>query len=332
VCVEERRSWDRLLTGRFKQGSERGAKRSRTATSRTPSPKGGTDPNPAAATGVERGLDGRLPSAEMRDTTNRGSQGAWVAPPWHGGRLPPAESSPSRAEVVIIGGGLTGCSAAYHLAKLGLRPVLLEADVVGSGASGRTGGIVLEGSAAGPLDQADACGPGLAKLVEREQIACELHLPGCWEIEHRADGQRVLPWTDEGKPVAITGHVPGGTVEPALLTLGIANAALKSGAVIREQARVTHIDSSNQLNVSFARGTIRTDWLLVAANAWTKSLLPDARTASSLTFACAPEPLGKKVLDALELQEGIPFYTADLPYLWGRITSEGRAIFGSGLW
>jgi gamma-glutamylputrescine oxidase len=214
---------------------------------------------------------------------------------------------------------------------LGIRPVLLEADRVASGASGRTGGIVLEGSAVGPLDQADACVPGLAKLVEREQIECELRLPGCWEIEHRDGGTRRLPWIDEGKPVSVTGHVPGGTVEPSRLTLGIANAALRGGSIICERARVTHIDCRNQLMVELDDSQIRTDWLIVAANAWTKSLVPEVHTTSSLTFACATEVLNKKLVEALGLQEGIPFYTVDLPYLWGRITSEGRVIFGSGL-
>jgi len=238
---------------------------------------------------------------------------------------------PSRADVIIIGGGLTGCSAAYHLARLGLRPVLLEADLVASGASGRTGGIVLEGSAAGPLDQANACVPGLAKLVERERIECELRLPGCWEIEHHAGGERRLPWTDQGKPVSVTGHVPGGTVEPSLLTLGIAKAALQAGAMICQRARVTRIGLKDLLTVELADWKIRADWLLVATNAWIKSLLPDVHTGSSLTFACATEVLDKNVIEALGLQEGIPFYTVDLPYLWGRTTSEGRVIFGAGL-
>ena len=266
----------------------------------------------------------------MSDTRTIGSR-AWGAAPWHGGQLRAAESIPSRADVVIVGGGLTGCSAAYHLSRLGIRPVLLEADVVASGASGRTGGIVLEGSAVGPLDRADTCVPGLARLVEREQIECDLRLPGCWEIEHGDGGARRLPWIDEGKPVYITGHVPGGTVEPSLLTLGIANAALRAGSIICEHARVTHIDCRDHLIVELADSQIRTEWVIVAANAWIKALVDGMRTASSLTFACATEVLNKKVVEALGLQEGIPFYTVDLPYLWGRVTSEGRVIFGSGL-
>jgi len=266
----------------------------------------------------------------MTDTRTIGAR-VWGTTPWHGGRIRAGNSIPSRADVVIVGGGLTGCSAAYHLSRLGIRPVLLEADLVASGASGRTGGMVLEGSAVGPLDRADACVPGLASLVERERIECELRLPGCWEIEHRDGGAPTLPWIDEGKPVSVTGHVPGGTVEPSRLTLGIAHAALRAGAVICERARVTHIDCRDHLMVEFADGQIRTDWLIVAANAWIPSLVHEVHTASSLTFACATEMLNEEVLEVLGLREGIPFYTVDLPYLWGRITGEERVIFGSGL-
>jgi len=46
------------------------------------------------------------------------------------------------ADVVIIGGGYTGLSAAIRAIELGLKPVVLEAEEVGFGASGRNGGVV----------------------------------------------------------------------------------------------------------------------------------------------------------------------------------------------
>ena len=48
------------------------------------------------------------------------------------------------ADVVVIGGGVSGLSSAYYLAKAGLDVVVVEKGVVGSEASGRNGGMISE--------------------------------------------------------------------------------------------------------------------------------------------------------------------------------------------
>ncbi len=228
---------------------------------------------------------------------------------------------------------MTGVSAAYHLAKAGIRAVLLEAGLVGDGASGRTGGLVLEGTAAGVLDQVDACVPGLKRLVDESRIECDLSLPGCWEIEHRKTlSAHVLPWSDDGRSIAITRKVSGGVVQPAALTLGIAQAAARLGADIREQSPVSRIALRPEVFLETGGVRITPGHVVVATNAWINATLPDAPPLhSSLTFACATEPLDAPALAAIGLSEGVPFYTTDLPYLWGRTIRDGRAIFGAGL-
>ncbi|MCG2640714.1 MULTISPECIES: NAD(P)/FAD-dependent oxidoreductase [Bradyrhizobium] len=54
----------------------------------------------------------------------------------------PVLSGEHKADVVIIGAGYTGLSAAHHIAKSGLAPVVLEAVRPGWGASGRNGGVI----------------------------------------------------------------------------------------------------------------------------------------------------------------------------------------------
>jgi len=54
---------------------------------------------------------------------------------------------PGRADVAVVGAGLTGLSAAVHLARRGADVVLLEANTVGWGASGRNGGMATTGLA-----------------------------------------------------------------------------------------------------------------------------------------------------------------------------------------
>ncbi len=52
---------------------------------------------------------------------------------------------PAAAEVVVVGGGMLGASAAYHLARAGMRPLVIEANAPASGASGRNAGMALAG-------------------------------------------------------------------------------------------------------------------------------------------------------------------------------------------
>jgi glycine/D-amino acid oxidase-like deaminating enzyme len=216
---------------------------------------------------------------------------------------------------------------------MGIRAVLFEAGLIADGASGRTGGLVLEGTAAGILDRVDVCVPGLRRLVDEEEIDCDLVLLGCWEIEHRKFGpERMLSWSDDGRPVGIARTVSGGVVQPAALTIGIAQAAARLGAIIREQALVTRIIPGPELSLEIGGQRIRPGHIVVATNAWINATLPDTPPLhSSLTFACATEPLDAATLTAIGLGEGVPFYTSDLPYLWGRTTRDGRVIFGAGL-
>ena len=57
----------------------------------------------------------------------------------------PAVALPASADVVVIGAGVVGASAAYRLAHRGVRPLVLEANAPASGASGRNAGMLLQG-------------------------------------------------------------------------------------------------------------------------------------------------------------------------------------------
>ena len=61
----------------------------------------------------------------------------------------PALQGDLETDVCVIGGGIAGCSAALHLAERGLRVVLLESELIGWGASGRSGAQSIVGVACG---------------------------------------------------------------------------------------------------------------------------------------------------------------------------------------
>ena len=276
-----------------------------------------------------RAHDGcRDPSAsdKLRDMNE-----AWGRPPWNVAVTIPTVPLPSETRVVIVGAGFAGLSTAWQLARRGLRPVVLEESCIGAGASGHSGAIALEGTAIGLLDDADHCLDSLAHAVRDAEIACDLVLDGCWEVTHVPPAEHVAPrWRDGDGTLTVSDTVPGGTMDAGKFLAGLARAVLAAGGSIHEGRRVERIDLGPRPSVRTAAGTITADHVVVATNAYLPTLLPlgvDLRPA--LTLAIATAPLDAAARDAVGMR--LPFYTVDLPYLWGRPVHDGSLIVGSGL-
>jgi gamma-glutamylputrescine oxidase len=258
---------------------------------------------------------------------------SWGEPPWRVDAAPATAPPPATCDVAVVGGGFTGLSAAWHLARRGVRVALLEATRIGAGASGRTGGIVLEGTAVGPLDGVEHCLEALAGVVAEAAIDCRLRLPGCRELEHRPQPTGPPPcWRDGDAWLCVAGAVPGGTIDPGALVGGLARAAVAAGASLHECAAVCALDHGHPVRLRTTAGTVAADHVVVALNAWTTTLLDlPIRLDTALTLAVCTEPLPPDAIAALGLADAIPFYTVDLPYLWGRTLHDGRLVLGAGL-
>lgn len=258
---------------------------------------------------------------------------AWGTPPWHVDWHPDTAPPPARCDVAVVGGGFTGLSTAYHLARRGAGVAVLEATTVGAGASGRTGGIVLEGTAAGPLEGVEHCLDALAAVAEEADIDCDLRLPGCRELEHRArPSGGSFSWRDGETWLCIADVVPGGTIDPGGLVGGLARAAAAAGATIHEHARVDALEPGMPVRVRTARDTVLADRVVIALNAYTTTLVDlPVRLDAALTLGVSTAPLDPAAITALGLADGVPFYTLDLPYLWGRLVRDGRLVLGAGL-
>ncbi|MGH7786670.1 MAG: NAD(P)/FAD-dependent oxidoreductase [Candidatus Binatia bacterium] len=243
--------------------------------------------------------------------------------------LPP----PARCDVAVIGGGFTGLSAAYHLARTGCRVALFEAARIGDGASGRTGGLALEGTADGPRPGVEHCLDELAELTTTAGIDCDLDLRGCWEVAHRpervADGP---PWRDGGGWLHVERTVPGGTIDPGALVAGLARAARAAGATIHEEAAVRRLDTGAAPRLYLDGASVDCAHAVVAVNGYLPDLLPlDEPVRAPLTLALCTAPLDAAVLADAGFAARLPFYTVDLPYLWGRWVRGNRLLLGAGL-
>ncbi len=257
----------------------------------------------------------------------------WGEAPWKLALAPRADPPPARCDVAVIGGGFTGLAAAYALAGEGARVALLEATRIGAGASGRSGGIALEGTHLGSLEGVDACLPHLERLLAETQISCDLQLDGCWELVHRPRGAGTRPlWRDGDSELCVEATVAGGTLDPAALLAGLARAAAERGATLHEGARVDRIELAPDLALTVGGRRLRAGCAIVALNAFTAQLLAlETKLAPALTLALCTAPLDAEALAALGLATGRPFYTVDRPYLWGRPLPNGRVVFGGGL-
>lgn len=244
-----------------------------------------------------------------------------------------------RAEVAVIGGGVTGCSCALTLAERGVRVRLHEAREIAGGASGRNGGFALRG-ATPPYDEARRLlGAERARLImeltERsldrmEQLAGDafrrvgsLRLAfddaerAALRREHdalREDGFAV-EWVDalatplDRLYLGAIHHVPDGALQPARWVRRLAAHAAAAGADIRERDSV----QPEELDA---------DVVVVAGDGFTAALLPELAGVVRATRGqvLATEPLPERLYERPHYARGGYDYWHQLP--------DGRLVIG----
>ena len=214
------------------------------------------------------------------------------------------------ADLAIVGGGYTGCSAALEAAKLGLNVVLLEARFCGYGGSGRNVGLVNAGLWLPPdtVEQKLGVGQGekLVKalsqapdlvfdLIKENQIQCEPKRNGTLHCAHSQRGLRDLrlrcaQWQARSAPVKLlereqiselTGSQifhgglmdqRAGTIQPLGYLRGLARAAQAKGAKIFENSPAIQIErKKGSWSVITQNARVTAKTVLFAQNAYTEN-------------------------------------------------------------
>ncbi|MFQ5927445.1 MAG: NAD(P)/FAD-dependent oxidoreductase [Terriglobia bacterium] len=259
---------------------------------------------------------------------------AWGQPPWRIDFEPETRPLPAEVDVAIIGGGFTGLATAAWLRRLAPEKtvVVAEASQLGAGGSGRTGGLALGESAAGALPGLADVLEGFTGILQELAVDCELTLAGVWEIARRhARSDSPIVWQDSGT-LRVADEVAGGTLDPGKLLNGLARAAQRLGASLYPYTPVQHIRFEAPLQLELPQSKLRARQVLFATNAQALELSGLAgRAQPKFTTAVATRPLREDELEALGLGPRKPFYTLDLPYLWGRVLANNGVVFGSGL-
>jgi len=226
----------------------------------------------------------------------------------------PALKGDVRADVCIVGAGYTGLSAALHLAEMGQKVVVLEAQRVGFGASGRNGGQLGSGQrndqhalertlgfdkAKMLWDLAEDAKALVKGLIDKHEIDCHLK-PGVAhlglntremsglhdEADHLTQRYGYAHLTtldkDQGYDLCRSPAYHGGYLDtgaahlhPLRFAIGLAKATLSAGGVIHERSEVIRIDRGAKPVVHTASGSVTCDHVVLAANGYLGDLVPE---------------------------------------------------------
>ncbi len=270
-------------------------------------------------------------------------------------------------DVVIVGGGFTGLSAAVHLAESGADVVLMESHRFGDGASGRNGGQLNTGQRAWPEEMEAEYGFTRAKALFDVAEEAKAHLlefsgthgidieymPGQLSVAHKSRyvdnykahagimaerfGYPHISFMDAKETAERVGSqrffggvrdTGTGHIHPLRLVIGTARVAAVSGAHLYENTPATAIASNGRkVRVTTPFGTVTADKCLIATNAYGGRLEP--------VSAAHIMPIGSFIGATVPLGVGSPVIPGgesvdDSRFVvrYFRKSKDGRLLFG----
>lgn len=208
---------------------------------------------------------------------------------------------PSSSKTVIVGGGIIGCSTAYHLAAMGQEVTLLEKARLTSGSTWHAAGLVGQLRSSANITQLLGYSIDLYKRLEAEtglatgwkmngglRLACNAER---WEEVRRQattarsfglemqlltpqEAQDLWPLMDIGDVVGAAFLPTDGQASPSDITQALARGARTQGAKLIEETPVTRIamDKGRVTGVETPAGTIQCEKLVLCCGQWTRAL------------------------------------------------------------
>jgi glycine/D-amino acid oxidase-like deaminating enzyme len=271
-------------------------------------------------------------------------------------------------DVVIVGGGLTGCATAYALSAAEVKVVLIEADRIGRGGTGAGAGWIADDPGVSFEDLVGALGlrparsawqawhrAGLdfAATLRRLDIKCALEprrsvtvamspeQVGRLKREHKARRDAGLDapllnarllGTDVGLAATLGIRVrDGATIDPYRAALGLAAAAIDRGAQVFEGSPAARIRFTRKAaEVQTPGGAIRAARVIVATG-WPTPLFKALRRHFWFrrTYCALTAPLPGTTRQRLGLRDAVMRDTADPPHVVRWIADEQLLVMGA---
>ena len=278
-----------------------------------------------------------------------------------------ALEGPISTDVCVIGAGYTGLSAALHLAEMGHKVAIVEAQRVGFGASGRNGGQLGSGQRNDQHQLEKSFGFEKAKLlwdlaedskalvknlIEKHNIDCYLK-PGIAhlglnkremnelheEAEHLStrygyEHLEILD-KDQGHVLCRSPEYHGGYLDtgaahlhPLRFSIGLAKAAIAAGVTIFERSQVIRIDRGTKPVVHTEDGIITCDNLVLAANGYMGDLVPEvARRVMPINNYIAATEPLGELADEI-LSKDVAIADTKFVINYFRLSHDRRMLFG----
>lgn len=303
-------------------------------------------------------------------SNNAGHTNSWYAASARDRRIRPSLAEDLQCDVCVIGAGFTGVSAALALAERGFSVVILEAERIGFGASGRNGGQIVNGysrdlatiSARYGKDKAVRLGEMsleggaiIRERISRYAIDCDLREGGFFaaftqkqmrEMEvHKQDWERyghtgleMVSRSEVGAYVQTDRYAGGmidrlgGHIHPLNLVLGEARAFEQQNGRIFERSRVLQMDDGERPVVRTAAGSVTCEYVLICGNAY---LAPQFPAISERVLPVSSQIIATEPLDPALAQSLLPadFCVEDANYVldYFRRTADNRILYGGGI-